>query len=120
HPVLIINPTNDELCSIHALKAYIIRRTEPTYAQGKDTLFVKANGDPATKHWFINTLKLLLPGMDVAGHSFRAGGTTELVLRGVQLPLIQKIGRWSSDTFYRYIRAHPATIATVLSKAYSD
>ncbi|CAG8700854.1 4773_t:CDS:1, partial [Cetraspora pellucida] len=45
--------------------------------------------------------------------------TTELVLRGVQLPLIQRISRWSSDAFYKYIRTHPATVASILSEAYS-
>ncbi|CAG8791434.1 18033_t:CDS:1, partial [Cetraspora pellucida] len=83
----------DELCPIRILKEYIICRTDPKYAPGKMTLFIKAKGGPATKKWFIHKLKALLPDNDVAGHSFRAGGTTELVLRGVQLTLIQKIGR---------------------------
>jgi len=119
-PILIINQTKDDLCPIHILKAYIVRRTNTTYAPRSKALFIKANGNLATKAWFINNLKSLLPGANVAGHSFRAGGTTELVLRGVQLPLIQRIGRWSSDAFYKYIRTHPATVAAILSKAYSD
>ncbi|CAG8752057.1 13130_t:CDS:2, partial [Ambispora leptoticha] len=59
-----------------------------------------------TKQWFIAKLKQMIPHEDVAGHSFQAGGTTELVMRGVQLVLIQKIGRWNSESFYRYIRSH--------------
>ncbi|CAG8529795.1 5448_t:CDS:2 [Cetraspora pellucida] len=78
------------------------------------------DGTWATKRWFITRLKQLLPNENLAGHSFRAGGTTELVMRGVQLVLIQKIGRWDSESFYRYIRSHPASIATILTKAYSD
>ncbi|CAG8759012.1 12642_t:CDS:2, partial [Ambispora leptoticha] len=68
-----------------------------------------ADGSLATKHWFIKKLKSLLPRKNIAGHSFRAGSTTELVVRGVELALVQKIGRWSSDAFHKYIRAHPAT-----------
>ncbi len=38
-----------------------------------------------------------------AGHSFRIGGATTLALRGTPAYLIQKMGRWSSDCFLRYI-----------------
>ncbi|CAG8539498.1 14107_t:CDS:10 [Dentiscutata heterogama] len=79
-PILIINSTKDDLCPIQALKTYILFRTNPTYAPGKNTLFIKANGELATKSWFIGRLKSLLPDANVAGHSFRAGGATELVL----------------------------------------
>ncbi|CAG8783886.1 17585_t:CDS:1, partial [Cetraspora pellucida] len=65
-------------------------------------------------------LKALLPNNVVAGHSFQAGETTELVLWCMQQTLIQKIIRWSSDAFYRYIRTHPTTVAAILNKAYSD
>lgn len=116
---LIINPTYDDLCPVEALRAYVVHRLTSTINL-PDLLFVRADGSWATKRYFINKLKQALPSEDVAGHSFRAGGTTELVMRGVQLILVQKIGRWSSDTFYRYIRAHPATIAAILIKAYSN
>lgn len=119
-PTLIINPTNDDLCPIHVLKKYAILRTNSIHASGSKILFTRANGNMATKGWFINILKSLLPNANVAGHSFRAGGTTELVIRGVHLPLVQRIGRWSSDAFLKYIRTHPATIAAILTKAYSD
>ncbi|CAG8751787.1 1617_t:CDS:2, partial [Dentiscutata erythropus] len=53
------------------------------------------------------------PGtQDVAGHSFRVAGTTELVMRGVQLILVQKIGRWNSDSFYRVFKHPNYTIPT--------
>lgn len=102
------------------MKAYIVQRTSPPLAHKSELLFIRSDGSWATKRHFIDKLKRLLPSEDVAGHSFRAGGTTELVMRGVQLVLIQKIGRWSSNSFYRYIRAHPATIATILIKAYCN
>ncbi|CAG8837419.1 18704_t:CDS:2, partial [Racocetra persica] len=54
-------------CALRFEKAYITR----------------ADRSWTTKRFFINKLKQLLPTEDVAGHSFRAGGTTELVMRGV-------------------------------------
>lgn len=39
------------------------------------------------------------------GHSFRIGGTTELLLAGVPPDVVKALGRWSSDSFHRYWRA---------------
>lgn len=38
------------------------------------------------------------------GHSFRIGGTTEYLLRGVDPEVVKVMGRWSSDSFLRYWR----------------
>jgi hypothetical protein len=40
-----------------------------------------------------------------SGHSFRIGGTTELLLAGVSPSVVQSLGRWSSDAFLRYWRS---------------
>lgn len=40
----------------------------------------------------------------ISGHSFRIGGTTELLLRGVPPHIVKTLGRWSSDAFLRYWR----------------
>jgi len=42
-----------------------------------------------------------------SGHSFRIGGTTELLVRGVSHDAVKMQGRWSSDAWLRYIRQHP-------------
>ena len=39
------------------------------------------------------------------GHSFRIGGTTELLLGGVSPKIVKLMGRWSSDAFLRYWRS---------------
>lgn len=117
---LIIHSMNDDLCPVQALKTYIIRRTELSYASDHNVLFIKPDGSATIKRWFISNLKMLLSGTNIEGHSFCAGGTTELVLRGVQLSLIQKISRWSSEAFYRYIRTHLATVAAMLTEVYSN
>ena len=36
-------------------------------------------------------------------HSIRSGGATALYVRGISLGHIRRFGRWSSDTFRRYI-----------------
>ncbi|TFK16523.1 hypothetical protein FA15DRAFT_607129, partial [Coprinopsis marcescibilis] len=41
----------------------------------------------------------------VTGHSFRIGGTTELLLAGVPPDVVKAMGRWSSDAFLRYWRS---------------
>lgn len=38
----------------------------------------------------------------VSGHSFRIGGTTEMLLSGVPPDVVKALGRWSSDSFLRY------------------
>lgn len=39
------------------------------------------------------------------GHSFRIGGTTELLLAGVAPDVVKAMGRWSSDAFHKYWRS---------------
>ncbi|KIJ58033.1 hypothetical protein HYDPIDRAFT_48857, partial [Hydnomerulius pinastri MD-312] len=41
----------------------------------------------------------------ITGHSFRIGGTTELLLAGVPPDVVKALGRWSSDAFLRYWRS---------------
>jgi hypothetical protein len=41
----------------------------------------------------------------ITGHSFRIGGTTELLLAGVAPDVVKTMGRWSSSAFLRYWRS---------------
>ena len=41
----------------------------------------------------------------ISGHSFRIGGTTELLLRGIPPDVIKTLGRWESDSFLAYWRS---------------
>lgn len=41
----------------------------------------------------------------VTGHSFRIGGTTEMLLSGVPPDVVKALGRWSLDSFLRYWRS---------------
>jgi integrase len=40
----------------------------------------------------------------ITGHSFRIGGTTSLLLSGVDVEIVKRMGRWSSDAFKLYWR----------------
>jgi hypothetical protein len=40
----------------------------------------------------------------ITGHSFRIGGTTSLLLAGVDVEIVKGMGRWSSDAFKLYWR----------------
>ncbi|EIN05546.1 DNA breaking-rejoining enzyme, partial [Punctularia strigosozonata HHB-11173 SS5] len=62
---------------------------------------------PLTRRFFMKKCNAVwieagLPRL--TGHSFRIGGTTELLLAGVSPDIVKKAGRWSSDSFLRYWR----------------
>jgi len=40
----------------------------------------------------------------ITGHSFRIGGTTSLLLAGIDTQIVKSMGRWSSDAFKHYWR----------------
>ena len=40
----------------------------------------------------------------IYGHSFRIGGATEHLRRGLSIDLLKIQGRWKSDAFERYLR----------------
>jgi hypothetical protein len=55
--------------------------------------------DRVNEVWALNGL----PGL--SGHSFRIGGTTELLISRVPPDIVKTMGRWSSDSFLRYWRS---------------
>ena len=62
-----------------------------------------------TGEWFNRLVKIQVRriGKDptrYGGHSFRAGGATDLFALGVDYPSIKKFGRWTSDVALRYYR----------------
>ena len=66
-------------------------------------------------------------GLEVpSGHSFRIRGTTFLLECGTDIQIVQKLGRWSSDSFYLYWRNLQSIIpqhihdAAVLKKVGSE
>jgi hypothetical protein len=69
---------------------------------------------PLTKTIFLSRLRKALKdaGRPVKhGHSIRIGATLEYLLRGVPFEAMKSIGRWSSDSFSRYLRKHAQILA---------
>ena len=52
----------------------------------------------------LNLESINIRASQVSSHSLRAGGATAMHINGVPDITIQKMGRWSSDTFLIYIR----------------
>ena len=66
--------------------------------------------EPTSADEFVRNLRFWLaavnPEADLAqyaGHSFRRGGATAMLLAGVPTSVIQRHGRWRSDTWRQYI-----------------
>jgi hypothetical protein len=92
------------LCPIAARQDYLALRD--AQFPGKVALFLDSSGCVPKRAWFIRRLRQYFDA-SISGHSLRAGGATQLALNGVPDHLIQRIGRWTSDAFQIYIRAHP-------------
>ena len=102
------------------------RPTDPyspflAYLTSRDALFplhpelwLTSHGAVPTRHWFISRLRVFFPSKDYAGHSLRSGGATSLAEAGVDLALIQAIGRWSSSAFRIYICKNPVVLHAAL------
>jgi hypothetical protein len=114
--VISVSARSDELCPARAFSTYTaffpaLRLPAHPYSP----LFITRLCDrtviqPLSESEFISRVRSLIlaafPGRDAtryAGHSFRRGGATALQLAGVPSAVIQRQGRWSSDTFRRYI-----------------
>lgn len=80
-------------------------------------LWLTSAGLVPTRNFFISKMRLIFD-KNLAGQSMRAGGATFLAEHNIPSHLIQSAGRWSSDSFQRYIRKHPALMqALILSTA---
>ena len=51
-----------------------------------------------------------------SGHSFRIGGATELIERGVSFDWVCMQGRWSSDAWRRYVRSTPCLLQLEIAR----
>jgi integrase len=118
HPVTVsIASRGDILCPSSAYDS-LLRAIESHHlpADPDTPLFVSRLDDsaqrvePTTDAELVSRLRFYigaaLPGSDpsrYAGHSFRRGGATAMLLAGVQPSVIQRHGRWRSDTWRQYI-----------------
>jgi hypothetical protein len=91
-----------------------------SYLAARDTrfpirpeLWLHTNGTIPTRAWFITHLRRFFAS-SIAGQSMRAGGATALAEAGTPPNLIQAAGRWTSDTFNRYVRKNPFLFEALL------
>ena len=108
---LFIGRTNNELCPIAAMLAYLAARG---FDQGP--LFQTEDRQPLTRAKLVSLLRstLTAAGIDptgYSGHSFRIGAATTAAACGIHDSTIQTLGRWASDSYLRYIRMPQQTLA---------
>ena len=71
--------------------------------------FVRLDGSPLVRSEFNTLLKRCVEFVDLpvqffSAHSFRIGAATSAAMLGMSDAMIRNMGRWSSNTFKRYIR----------------
>ena len=100
------------LCPVSALAHYSAVRTEQP-----GPLFIFSDGTFLTRGHIVGVLRRVFPMQpDTNTHSFRIGGASALATAGVPEYIIQIIGRWSSDSFLRYISIPNQAIRTFQNK----
>lgn len=108
-----IGRTNNEVCPVVALLAYLARRGE-----GPGPLFRWQDGRALTRDQFVKAVrrtltKAGLPAEQFAGHSFRIGAATTAATMGLEDSLIQTLGRWKSAAYLLYVKLDPSKLAAV-------
>lgn len=116
-----------ELCGMTCLRDYWVKYKVDTW-HPEAPLFthnLSIVGSPAmSKPMFIKGLRRLLglarlPAHKFSGHSFRAGGATDLYHGKCRPFVLQLQGRWKSDTFWIYVRDRPHIRQAEVSKAFA-
>ena len=90
-------------CPVKAVTEYL------AVAPRASTAFCHIDTAPVTRQQVTAVLEKCLKrtGLDTKTfktHSFRIGRATDLSVKGCPDDVIMKLGRWSSDSFKRYIR----------------
>jgi site-specific recombinase XerD len=103
--VVEIIATGTEVCPVKAMQLFLNAR--PKGSQGY--LFCHVENSPLTRYQFGAVLtrvvrRLKLPVTGFKTHSFRIGAATWLSSKGVPDAVIQRMGRWKSNAFAKYIR----------------
>ena len=107
-----IGRTDDELCPVAAILAYMVKRGDDPGA-----FFRFKDGSPLTKARFVSYVRDALARAGVAyqkysGHSFRIGAATAAASAGIEDSTIQALGRWNSSAFLSYIRTSRDQLAS--------
>ncbi|CAC5377054.1 unnamed protein product [Mytilus coruscus] len=109
-----LSVTDVEILDSYAILHLKTSKTGP-FRNGVNPLFVKENGSALDRDFFIRSLRHVL---DICGynssfyndHSFRIDASTSAGSVNIQDHLIKTLGRWTSDSYCRYIRISKDTI----------
>ena len=99
-----LNGSKSVICPVQSLLEFFKVRG---FHQGP--LFCNKDLTPCSRNYFTLTLKNALKATGhncnrIKGHSFRIGAATTAAMKGVSDAQIQRLGRWRSSAFNRYIR----------------
>lgn len=103
-PVFVRIPSSgDTKICISALQKYA-----KIASSNSEQFFCHANGKPLTRYQFSSVLSKTCKqagfNSKILTHSFRIGRATDLALQGLSDDKIKMMGRWSSNSYARYIR----------------
>ena len=112
-PVFLVISAHAAFRPIKAILA--VRRNAP------GPLFIFPGGTPVTKAYFGDQLKKSLAWAGLfsecyKGHSFRIGAAITAAMQGISDEKIQRMGRWKSQAFKKYIRI--PMLATIMRTLY--
>ena len=102
--LLISAAESPKFCPVRFIRLYLLLR-----GSAPGPLFIFPCGSPVTRTFFSEHLKksLVWAGLSTTvykGHSFRIGAATTAAMMGVSEDDIQRMGRWKSIAFKKYIR----------------
>lgn len=111
-----LHKTDNLICPFLSLKKYLKYRSKLyTSTRPLDPLFITGNRQVLDRYYFLSKVKhvLQLIGYDpnlYNGHSFRSGAATSASKVRMEDHLIKTLGRWSSESYCRYIKTSTSTI----------
>lgn len=103
-PHVFIPMSNSDICPVRSLQAYLNLRGNHC-----GFLFEESAGVPCSMSQFRSDLARVVKGaglnnLGITPHSFRVGAATSAAALGIPADTIQRMGRWSSKAFLRYIK----------------
>jgi hypothetical protein len=103
--VITIQGLKDEkLCPVSATKCFLAQRgsyTGPLFSHFNRTFLSKFQFNAV----LTSTMKFVAPDiLNVKSHSFRIGGATNAMCKGIPYESIKAMGRWKSEACKKYIR----------------
>ena len=101
-------PKQNQYCPYFLLQSYLKVRVK--YLTDTESFFMYRYRTPVKAHSMCRVLKRALQkyGMELQNyslHSLRAGRVVDLLKLGVLVEIIQKLGRWKSNTIFTYLKS---------------